>query len=125
MTAAAVGSDGHSTARLLRRTLIASRSSTCSIRRILHLARRVGQIRTLLLLRASRSSRRASSSTLIGERALLRAAVAAAALLSLQRAAPLPLGFLLLAARELLQLLEQLVDLAIAACSCDCWLAVS
>src|SRR6185503_864311 len=50
---------------------------------------------------------------LIGKRSLLRAAVAAAALLTLERAPPLPLGFLLLSAGELLQLLEQLVDLTI------------
>ena len=50
---------------------------------------------------------------LIGQLALLLAGSAARRLLAERGAAPLPLGFLLLPARELLQLLDQLVDLLI------------
>ena len=49
--------------------------------------------------------------SLLGERTLLCAATATT--LTLQRSASLTLGFLLLTSRELLQLLQQLVDLAV------------
>jgi hypothetical protein len=89
-----------------------------SHRRLLHLPRRVEQILTLLFTRQPLETPRRLFD-LIGERALLGAAAATAAaaltglLPALERLAPLPLGFLLLPARQLLQLLEQLVHLAV------------
>src|SRR6185503_13310139 len=51
---------------------------------------------------------------LVGKRTLLRAAAATASHLTFERTTALTLGFLLLPACELLQLLEQFVDLTIA-----------
>ena len=50
---------------------------------------------------------------LIGQRTLIVVRAAASPLLASQRTLPLPLGFLLLAAGQLAQLLHQLVDLLI------------
>ena len=98
--------------RLGRRIGIAARGRTPHrIGRFAGLTRSFLQLRPLLFAREPLQPPRRFFG-LFGQRALLRTATAAAAL-TLQRPPPLTLGFLLLASRQLLQLLEQLVDLAV------------
>ena len=97
---------------LCRRIGIAARRRTPHrIGRFACLTRRFLQLRPLFLAGQPLESPRRFFG-LFGKRALLRTATAAAAL-TLERAPTLTLGLLLLASRQLLQLLEQLVDLAI------------
>ena len=99
----------------------ASRGLAHRIRRLAHLPRRVGQVLPLLFTRQAFQPA-CGLFHLFGQRPLLRVAgpaatattTAALLLSAFERAAPLPLGLLLLTARQLLQLLQQLVHLAVA-----------
>ena len=94
--------------------IAAGRRSAHGVGRLLHLPRRFLQIRTVLFSRQPLQSPRRFLG-LLRERALLRGAAGAVAAALLERTQPLPRRFLLLPPRQLLQLLEQLVDLAVAA----------
>ena len=108
--------------RLGRRVgVAASRRLAHRIGGLAHLPRRVGQVLPLLFTRQAFQPA-CGLFHLFGQRPLLGVAGAAAAtataaallLSAFERTAPLPLGFLLLPARQLLQLLQQLVHLAVA-----------